>query len=641
MPSNTDNQEALREALLNLDRLRKQEKSARLQMETLVEGLQVLNDSQMVGDMYREILECLNRLIEYDYATILVEPEDGFLTSAFASDARSTFSRVPIKGVFERGLNGRAATLTNLSLLPEWPDSQCDDNTNDTGASNGAPLKSALIINLPTLSDRMMLVCASEQQGKFKRKELDLLKSFAPLAVQAVRRSQEMAQLNYLANTLEHQAHFDLLTGLPNRNYYERRLQELDDGNEVYSLLFVDLDNFKTINDTFGHAAGDILLSEIAFRMSAVVSDSNIVARMGGDEFSLIIQYSQPRQSVENLCIRLLDAIREPLYLRNSRIIPTASIGVLHTNERNIPRQQKMLRADIAMYGAKRRGRNCYCFFNENMESRVQTEFDIESKLPFAIKQRQFHLVYQPIFDSKSFECNRLEVLARWGKGHETIHSPAQFIPIAEKTGAIVELGEWILQQSLEEIRSWLDQTSNNLLCLNLSPVQLQRSDYSDRFLSQVKSANVDCRQLELELSENFIAESIDKTLSDNLKKLKQHGVRFAFDDFGTGKSSLLHIQKFPGTCLKIDKTFIDNIAQSDDQRRLIAGMIDFSHHLDLDVVAEGVETEQQLDILCELGTDYIQGYLLAKPACAEETLELLENWFYPARSNFSHAVAS
>lgn len=610
-------------------------------METLVEGLQVLNDSQMVGDMYRQILDCLNRLIEFDYATILVENDDGYLTSAFASDTRSTFNRVPIEGVFERGLNGRAATLTNLSVLQEWPESQIDKETDDSGVSKRPTLKSALIISLPALSNRMLLICASEKLAKFKRKELDLLKSFAPLAVQAVRRSQEMAQLNYLATTLEHQAHFDLLTGLPNRNYYERKLQDLDEANEIYSILFIDLDNFKTINDTFGHAAGDILLSEIGFRMSAVVGDSDTVARMGGDEFSLIIQSPRSSQSVEILCIQLLEAIREPLYLRNSRIIPTASIGVLHTNEKNIPRQQKMLRADIAMYGAKTQGRNCYCFFNKKMESRVQTEFDIESKLPFAIKQQQFHLVYQPIFDSKAFECRRLEVLVRWGSDQEATHSPGNFIPIAEKTGAIVELGDWILQQSLEELGSWLGLTKNNILCLNLSQVQLQRTDYSDRFLSQVESASVDCRQLELELSENFIAECIDETLSDNLRKLKNHGVRFAFDDFGTGKSSLLHIQKFPGTCLKIDKTFIDNIAKSDNQRRLIAGMIDFSHHLELDVVAEGVETEEQLNILCNLGTDYIQGYILAKPARAEETLKLLEQWHCPDHLNYRHAVAS
>ena len=647
LTTQVDNLEALREALLNLERLREQEKTARQQMEVMVGGLHVLNDCQSVYSMYREILGCLHGLIDFDSAAVLVENFDGHLSTVVASDDRLRYKHVPIKGVFERCLNGRATTLTDISKVPDWPEYQSlslqhsSDINLKQHLGNDTPLASALLVALPSLKKRMILVCASETPSKLKRKELKLLESFTPLATQAMRRAVEMEKLNYLVKTLDHQAHFDLLTGLPNRTLLEQKLNAIESSDENTSVLFLDLDNFKTVNDTFGHAVGDVLLSEVAFRMSALMEENDTVARLGGDEFALIIRSKVTKKSLEALCEELLEAIRLPIFLRNGRIVCSASIGVLFSKDRQSASQINMQKADIAMYEAKKLGRNRYCFFDDEMRSQVQAEFEIESQLLLAIKLKRFHLVYQPIVSARSLSCDRLEVLVRWGDGDKAEYGPQLFVPIAEKTGDIIELGKWITQQALYECREWLASSVDKTLCINVSQVQLQRVGFAQEFIDMIDVAKVDYCQVELELSENIIADSIDTVVSNNISILNDLGIKLAFDDFGTGNSSLLHLQNFPGTCLKIDKSFIDNIASCKEQRQLVAGMIEFAHHMNMDVVAEGVETESQLDILVDSGADLIQGYVVAKPSRAESVFALLRQWERSELSNHCRATGT
>lgn len=626
MTKETDNPEALREALLNLDRLREQEKTARLQMETLVGGLQVLNECQSINSLYREILDCLHGLINFDCAAILMEETEGYLTSVVQSDDRLRFNRVPITGVFKRALSGRGTVLTHLKKVSGWP-VPVKFGAARQSTLRTQPLEAALLATLSGADTKMLLVCASEVAGGFKRKDLTLLESFTPLATQAVCRASEMERLSCLVTTLHHQSHFDLLTGLPNRTLLEKRLDSIKFDACTRSLMFLDLDNFKTVNDTFGHAIGDVLLSEVAFRISTVIGRGDTVARLGGDEFALLINSADTEQSVAALCDRILEAIRQPLFVSGGRIIPNASIGVLFDLDADDISQVQMQKADIAMYEAKHNGRNQYRFFCENMASKVQCEFDIETSLPIAIRNEEFHLVYQPIVSVSPMHCNKVEVLIRWGEGEKTVYTPYQFIPLAEKTGAIVELGQWIVSQALKEFEAWLAECSDNVLSINISQVQLQRPGYADEFIALVTDANVDFHQIELELSENIIAECIDNQVMENINALWERGVRFSFDDFGTGSSSLLHLQKIHGKSLKIDKSFVDELVANDENRRLVAGMIDFGHHLNMNIVAEGVETDAQMQILVKLGIDDIQGYLLAKPARADQTLALLAQW--------------
>jgi EAL domain-containing protein (putative c-di-GMP-specific phosphodiesterase class I) len=290
--------------------------------------------------------------------------------------------------------------------------------------------------------------------------------------------------------------------------------------------------------------------------------------------------------------------------------------------------QLQMQMADIAMYNAKKMGRNQYCFFNDEMKAKVQNEFMIGTQLPLAIRQEQFRLVYQPIFTATTMECNKTEVLVRWGDGGSEEYCPDMFIPIAEKAGSMVELGRWITRQALEELSPWLQESPKNILSINVSQVQLQSKGFAADFIDLVSKAAVKNQQIELELSENIVATGIDINVAENINELRQSGFQFAFDDFGTGSSSLLHLQKFPGNCLKIDKSFIIDIMTNDEQHRLVAGMIDFAHHLGMHVVAEGVETQQQIDSLIDLGSDYLQGFLLAKPCPADKVLAILDRCY-------------
>jgi diguanylate cyclase (GGDEF)-like protein len=628
LTSQVDNLEALREALLNLERLREKEKNARLQMETLVGGLTVLNECQSVTEMYQEILACLQKLIDFDAASILVKGDDGYFSTAVCSDDRLRFQQIPSTGVFERCANGRATILTDLSKVTAWPTPTCvNSQASNSDLQKQKDLSSVLMVSLPSLQSKTLLVIASEIKSKLKTSDLSLLQSFTPLATQAVQRAKEMEKLNYLVTSLDYQAHFDLLTGLPNRTLLEQRIDSIVANDDVATVMFLDLDNFKSINDTFGHAVGDIILSETAFRISSVLEHNDIVARMGGDEFALVICSKQSVESIEDFCSTLLDIIRKPIFFRNSRIVCSASVGVFNPVDSQTASQISMQKADIAMFEAKKLGRNRFCFFNDDMRRRVQAEFDVESQLHKAVEQHDFHLVYQPIVKAGHLTCNRLEVLVRWGAEDDSLYGPQLFIPIAEKTGHIIELGHWITKQALLECNSWLKASPSRTLCINVSQLQLQRSDFSTELLALLSQTGIDPRQLELELSENIIADCIDTLVSNNIDNLSEQGINFAFDDFGTGSSSLLHLQKFPGSCLKIDKSFIDNIVCCEEHQKLVSGIIKFSHHLNMEVVAEGVESDKQLELLASLGADYIQGYVISKPVRKNGIFSLLNEW--------------
>lgn len=642
MTSQVNNLEALREALLNLERLREKEKNARLQMEALVGGLHVLNECQSVTEMYQEILACLQRLIEFDSAAILIEGYDGNFSTAVCSDDRLRFQQIPNTGVFKRCADGRATILTDLSQVPVWPkntDINTDSSSQETPSEN--TLASALMVSLPSLNSRTLLICASESKSGLKRSELSLLQSFTPLATQAVQRAIEMEKLNYLVTSLDYQAHFDLLTGLPNRTLLEQRINAIVENDEVATVIFLDLDNFKSVNDTFGHAVGDILLSETAFRISSVLEDNDIVARMGGDEFALVIRSKQSVESVEAFCDTLLKAIRKPIFLRNGRIVCSGSIGVLYSSASQAASQISMQKADIAMYEAKKLGRNRYCFFNEDMSKRVQAEFDIESQLHQAVEQNDFHLVYQPIVKAGHLTCDRLEVLVRWGTEDNAPYGPQLFIPIAEKTGDIVELGSWITRQAISECNSWLKASPERTLCINVSQMQLQNTGFSEILLEHLSENRIRPCQIELELSENIIADCVDSVVANNIESLRSRGINSTFDDFGTGSSSLLHIQKFPGSCLKIDKSFVDDIVFNEEHQKLVSGIIGFSHHMNMEVVAEGVESEEQLEMLVNLGADYIQGYAISKPYRKSKIFPLLNEWEDASRQIKSTATGT
>ena len=606
MINSDSNEEALREALLNVQRLREKELVAHQQSETLINGLQILNESSSVSDIYTKILGTLQKVIPFECAAILVATSDGHLSTAVCTDSRLKFSRVPVIGVFERCLKGSSAVVNDMSRVKEWP-------VNDL--SSDEPLTSALLVALTGLEQSTLIICAGIKSCNLRKKDLSLLTTFTPLATQAVKRAGEIEKLNMLVSKLDYYAHYDMLTGLPNRTLFDIRLdQELHNTESEFAVLFLDLDNFKDTNDTYGHDAGDVLLSEIAFRITGVLSLNDTIARMGGDEFAVIIRGAMDDDALNALCARIAARVSHPLFLRKNCIRPSVSIGVVSSAHVIKSAQAIMQNADIALYDAKNNGRDCFSLFSLEMKNRINRISDIEKRLKTVLQNNELRLAYQPIFCSKTLTCNIVEVLVRWEINGVAQFYPDEFIPISERTGDIVEIGKWIFNHALVDLLDWLKADSARIVAINISDIQLQNPELSEQLCSIAADIGINPTQIELELSERIVASEINDTISNNLHTLQQEGFGFSFDDFGTGQSSFLNLQKFPGTTLKIDKTFIDELAQSDSQKKLIKGIVNFAHSLDLQVVAEGVETQQQLQALQSISCDYIQGYLLAKP---------------------------
>lgn len=611
------NHEALREALLHVQRLRQKEQIAREQLETLIQGLQILNERNSTAEIYRDILGSLQRVIPFDCAAILVQSDNGYLTTAISTDDRLKVSSFPATGIFERCLCGSATAVTRIDRVPEWP--EMPDN-------GGTPLRSALLVVLSGLDQPTIIICASGKASPLKRSDLRMLQAFSPLATQAVRRASELEQLNILVNKLDYYAHYDMLTGLPNRTLFDIRLeQEVAKDAPDFSVLFLDLDNFKHVNDTYGHCVGDMLLGEIAFRLSSAVGHTDTVARLGGDEFAVILRGQQHIPSIFSLCEKLIERVAQPLFLRKSRIVPTTSVGIVIFTEQTQTLQQLMHGADVALYEAKKSGRNGYQLFNLEMKARLDRQNAIESQLKDVVSGGNLWLAYQMINDAHTHECLCLEVLLRWGADHTSAYSPDEFIPQAEATGDICVIGIWVLQQALHELSAWLQADDRHKVAINVSDVQLRRRTFADEVIAVVEASKVRYQQIEMELGEKIVSAKLNATVIDNLKTLRALGVSFAFDDFGSGHSSFLHLQRLPGSRLKIDNVLIADIEHSNKTRQLVAGMIEFAHKLELDVVAEGVETCAQGRVLQAIQCDFVQGYYFSRPVPVGECMKSLQ----------------
>lgn len=614
-----DTQERLREALLIQESLRFKEQQARQKNEALLRGLDVLNGSDSTSTLYKDILACLKTLVDFDSAALLVETSENHMTTATCSDDRLEFTRFEAKGALLRALNGRASILHDLAKVKYWPESP--------RIPDAQPLKAALVVPVRALDTRLVLVCAVELNKKIESSDLELLRDFAPLAAQAVQRAQEIDNLQYLADTMRYQAYYDKLTGLPNRKLFDERLSvSVKQARHKVTLILIDVDNFKRINDTLGHLVGDLLLSEIAFRLSGAVPTNSTIARMGGDEFAILLNDEVSHDELSTICQYVLNSVAQPVYLRNRKITPTLSLGVVCGSLNAAATSNEYLQmADIALYQAKESGRNRFRYFDAELKNNLKREVDIETNLPYAFRDGEFTLYYQPIVESVDGVCNRVEVLIRWMKNNGQLYRPDIFIPIAENTGFIHTLGDWILETALYELSDWLQLSEKNTVCVNLTQSELDIVSLSESVLRRIDMAGIERHQLELELSERFVADAVEEHCMDTIRTLDTEGVTFSFDDFGTGQSSLMHLSKFPGDTLKIDKSFVDDIAHSESQQRLVGGMIEFAHHLKMDTVAEGVETDDQRDLLIAMGCDLLQGYLIARPMPKHEIIQFLD----------------
>lgn len=440
-----------------------------------------------------------------------------------------------------------------------------------------------------------------------------------------------------LQDELNQLATQDPLTQLPNRRLLLERLKHSIDverrGGKQLALLMLDLDRFKAVNDSLGHGAGDELLQQVAVRIQARLRDVDMAARLGGDEFIVLLEDIAHPEDAARVSEQIVADLSRPFQLTRSNeadresgreVQIGASIGIsLYPQHGNNP-ELLMEQADTAMYEAKQAGRGCFAYFSEELTIAVRKRIDLEDRLRRAIEQQELRVFYQPQIDIASGRIIGAEALVRWQSPSEGLVAPINFIPIAEETGLIIAIGEWVLRETCGQGRRWLaDGFLPITLAVNVSPQQFRRCDINALVAAVIAETGFPAGCLELEMTESGLMDNRDNAV-EVLNNLRDQGIRLAIDDFGTGYSSLAYLKRFPVDVLKIDKSFIDDIPHLQYDMEIAATIIAMGHILGFKVLAEGVETQEQLAFLRRTGCDAYQGYFFSKPVSAEEFTALL-----------------
>ncbi len=419
-------------------------------------------------------------------------------------------------------------------------------------------------------------------------------------------------------------AQTDPLTGLPNRMVLLERIasyvHEAWRPDREPTVYFVDLDRFKNINDSLGHSSGDEVLRIVAERLQSAAPREAMVARLSGDEYVVLDPTTTSLEAARMLGERLLAVFRQPIALPQGDVFVTASIGVSSVDSLSAKPEDVLRHADTAMYRAKDSGRNCMVFYDESMHQRIAHRLSVETALYRALDREELRLFHQPILDLDTGEVLGFEALMRWQQGDGTMVSPAEFIPIAEETGTIVPIGAWALLESLTQLRRWIDEGVCSPACsmsVNVSPRQLADPGLTSIVAEALSRSGIEPAQLWIEITESVMISEPELALA-TLQRLKALGVRVALDDFGTGYSSLSLLQRFPLQRIKIDRAFVQGVAVNPGDRALVRTIVAMGGSLGLDLVAEGVETLHQIDVLMELGCTKAQGYLISHPVPAD-----------------------
>jgi diguanylate cyclase (GGDEF)-like protein/PAS domain S-box-containing protein len=440
----------------------------------------------------------------------------------------------------------------------------------------------------------------------------------------------DISALKASQDKLEYAAHHDALTGLPNRTLFRDRLEQAlvrsRRHDEGVALLYVDLDRFKVVNDTLGHEVGDLLLQEVGRRLVACIREEDTVARMGGDEFVVIQQGVRQPADTALLATRLLAEVSRPMPLAGHDFVAGLSVGISLYPEDGDSITTLLKKADAAMYRAKDMGRNSYQFFVDEMTAEGLERLDLEQDLRRALERGELFLQYQPQIDLKTGEITGVEALLRWQHPRRGIISPTIFIPMAEDIGLIGVIGEWVLHTACAEAKAWDNAGLRPVrVAVNVSGRQVSQGHVCEQVQAALEASGLDPRLLEIEVTESVLMKDAERAVL-TLSALKAIGVTLAIDDFGTGYSSLSYLKCFPLDKIKIDKSFVDGLPENPDDAAIATAIIAMAHSLQRTVIAEGVETEVQLEFLRSHGCDEIQGYLFSKPLGAQELIELLRD---------------
>jgi diguanylate cyclase (GGDEF)-like protein len=432
---------------------------------------------------------------------------------------------------------------------------------------------------------------------------------------------------------LFHQAHYDALTELPNRYLFRDRLEQAIErakrNNLNVGILFIDLDRFKSVNDSLGHSVGDKLLAEVSKILLKCVRTYDSVARFGGDEYTIIVSDVPPEQindKTEYLAKRILEMMAEPILIEEREFYVTPSIGIsIYPRDAN-NFTDLLKNADTAMYGAKKISSGNYQFYQHRQNKGALVRLELENELRHALEREQFQLYFQPKIDLKSSKIYGVEALIRWNHPEKGVISPDFFIPLAEETGLITSIGYWVMRTACAINKQWQDQGVNLNIAVNVSADQFRHLGFYEKMIDIINKSQVKPENIELEITESITIENFTKTIS-LLNLFKEHGLGICIDDFGTGYSSMTYLQRIPIDKLKIDKSFIDNINSDDDSHSITRAIVALAHSLNQKVVAEGVETKLQYESLRSMGCDEIQGYYFSPPLVENELISFIKEF--------------
>lgn len=440
---------------------------------------------------------------------------------------------------------------------------------------------------------------------------------------------EDINERKAVENKLFQRANYDILTGLPNRELAKDRLSQATKrarrNDSAIALIFIDLDNFKIINDTMGHEAGDSLLVEMADRLRQCIREEDTVARLGGDEFLVILPDIKNSLSAETISLKIIESASRPLMVNGNELIITTSVGISIFPDNADNSEDLLKNADAAMYKAKEAGGNTFRFFIQDMSIEALRRLNTESQLRQALKQHEFSLVYQPIVDIVTGKIIKTEALLRWENPSLGQISPDDFIPIAEDSGLIIPIGDWVLKEACRQVSEWNQQFNSNIsIAVNTAYPQFRTGNFIESVSRTLHETKLPPELLEIEITERVIMHE-SKHIDDTMAQIRNLGVKLAIDDYGTGYSSITYLKRFPFTALKIDKSFVQAALERPEDATLVTAIVQLAHNLGLAITAEGVETEEQLDYLAAEGCQQAQGYLISRPLCPEAFEEYLK----------------
>lgn len=573
------------------------EEELRTQYKELYISKEALEISE---NKYRETIDGINDVIwEVDLKT-----NDFYTSENFSKITGYTDEQYDVK------------TLIEMAVVPKYKKKIYDDIEQNKNQKNHVFRNEFKIIT--KFGKTMWVLNRGKVIYDAKGKAIKILGTFSDNSI--AKEAQE--KVNELA-------YYDVLTGIPNRTKF---MEELD--NEIINsnkkglsgaVLFVDLDDFKRINDSFGHDVGDRLLKTISEKFSSIINENYVISRFGGDEFLVMLRDVKDKEEIIIFVNKILNIFHKRFNIDKIKLFTTASIGItMFPNDGNNT-SVILKNADTAMYKAKEEGKNGYKFYDEKMSEKIISDMKIERLLRNVISKNEIYLNYQPQIDLCTGKIIGTEALVRINSKESGHLSPIEFIAVAEKTGLIVPIGEWVMRTALKQNMRWIKKGLNETrISVNVSSVQLQQVDFVDNVKKSIYKAGIKPELVEIEITESVLMESMDKNVNI-LKQLKNYGIRIALDDFGTGYSSLNYLRIIPINILKIDKSFVDDITTNLKQRSIVDGIINIAHDLGIEVVVEGIETIEQLQILKEKKCDIVQGYIFSKPLEPEGVEEMLK----------------